>query len=88
MTGTAAGLRLPNEHLKGHPTPLDLVGRPVDSARAPLGTLRANARRDAPLHRSEPGFAAPYRGAIRPWRIGAGTAAALVLLHHEHAHTT
>jgi hypothetical protein len=28
------------------------------------------------------------RATLRPWRIGAITAAALVLLHHEHDRTT
>jgi hypothetical protein len=51
------------------------------------------------LRRSSPGFGPVaeaalcvlrgyYTGHLCPWRIGAITAAALVLLHHEHDRTT
>jgi hypothetical protein len=55
-----------------------------------LNALHAATR--APAERGhallETAFKALRRGSLCPWRIGAVTAAALVLLHHEHRRTT
>jgi hypothetical protein len=49
-------------------------------------TTPAPAERDTSLLKTT--FKALRRVSLCPWRIGAITAAALVLLHHEHRRTT
>ncbi len=48
--------------------------------------IRAPAERGNSLLKTT--FKALRRVSLCPWRIGAITAAALVLLHHEHGRTT
>jgi len=72
-------------------TPVKRIpGRPLNTDQRTLNALHAGTR--APVERGNAllkmTFKALRRVSLCPWRMGAITAAALVLLHHEHGRTT
>ena len=58
--------------------------RPGRTIKALHSATRALAERGNPLFKTT--FKGLRRVTLCPWRIGAITAAALVLLHHDHLH--
>jgi hypothetical protein len=78
---TRAALTTPIKHSSGHRLTTDQ--RTVNLLHA---ATRASAERDNSLLKTT--FKALRRVSLCPWRIGAITAAALVLLHHQHGRTT
>ena len=79
--GERAALTTPIKHRAGHRLTDDQ--RTVNLLHA---ATRAPAERGNSLLKTT--FKALRRVSLCPWRIGAITAAALVLLHHEHDRTT
>jgi hypothetical protein len=79
--GERAALTIPIKHRAGHRLTADQ--RTVNLLRA---ATRAPAERGNSLLKTT--FKALRRVRFCPWRIGAITAAALVLLHHQHDRTT
>jgi hypothetical protein len=79
--GEQAALTVPVKRVAGQPLTAD--ERTVNALHA---ATRALAERGNALLKTT--FKALRRVSLCPWRIGAITAAALVLLHHEHGRTT
>jgi hypothetical protein len=79
--GERAALTIPIKHRAGHRLTADQ--RTVNLLHA---ATRAPAERGNSLLKTT--FKALRRVSLCPWRIGAITAAALALLHHEHGRTT
>ena len=79
--GERAALTTPIKHSAERPLTADQ--RTVNLLHA---AVRAPAERGNSLLKTS--FKALRRISLCPWRIGAITAAALVLLHHEHGRTT
>jgi len=72
-------------------TPVKITaGRRLSTDQRTVNLLHAATRAPAERGNSllKTTFKALRRVSLGPWRIGAITAAALVLLHHEHGHTT
>jgi DDE superfamily endonuclease len=66
------------------------AGAPLTDDQRTVNLLHAATRAPAECGNSllKTTFKALRRVSLCPWRIGAITAAALVLLHHEHVRTT
>ncbi len=79
--GERAALTTPIKH--------SATGRLIDHQRT-VNLLHAATRAPAERGKSllQTTFKALRRVSLCPWRIGAITAAALVLLHHQHGRTT
>jgi hypothetical protein len=71
-------------------TPIKRAGRPLTEDQRTVNLLHAATRALAERGNSllKTTFKALRRVSLCPWRIGAITAAALVLLHHQHDRTT
>ena len=79
--GERAALTTPIKHSAERPLTID-----ERCANLLHAAVRAPAERGNALLKTT--FKALRRVTLCPWRIGAITAAALVLLHHEHGRTT